>query len=69
MSGMAVGEPLPEEQAATNKTRSVTPGQKKPARRILELKNKKAHPKSGESWIVVSNNYGRLLVADGLPNV
>ena len=65
VSGTAVGEPPPEEQAATDRPKSETMGQKKPARSILEIDIKKAHPESLESLTVVSNTYEQLPTTDG----
>ncbi len=65
VSGTAVGEPSLEEQAATNRTRSETAGQKKPARRIREMDIKKVHPESLESWEVASYTYEQQPVVDG----
>ena len=65
VSGTAVGEPPPEEQAAANRAKSETAGQKKPARSIRGIDIKKAHPEGLESWDVASNTYEQQPAADG----
>jgi len=69
VAGAAVGELSPEEQATTNSTSSETPGKKKPARRILDVNIKKAHPKSLEPRTVVSNTYEQPVAVDGIQMV
>jgi hypothetical protein len=66
VAGADVGEPLLEEQAATNRTSSETPGQKKPARRIRDINIKKDHLKSLDSPTVVSNTYEQPAAVDGI---
>ena len=63
---MVVAGPSLDEQAAANRTRSETPGQTSPARRIWDFNFKGFHPKSLESWAVVNHTYDLLLVADGM---
>ncbi len=65
VSGTAVGEPPLEEQAAINRTKSETAGQKKPARLIRDMDIKEIHSESLESWEVASYTYEQQPVADG----
>ena len=69
VAGAEVAEPSLEEQAATNRTRSETAGQKIAERRIRNVKIKKVHPKSLESKTAVSNKYELLCAVDGIQTV